>query len=117
MATNLPEACGLGPAFRVINGKWKGTILWLCRKQPRRPGELRRLIPDVSEKMLIQHLREMVADGLLDRHDFGEIPPRVEYSVTDLGRELDDVLAPLAHWGLKHADRLTRDHPMSVVKA
>lgn len=117
MATNLPEACGLGPAFLVISGKWKGTILWLCRKQPRRYGELRRLIPDVSEKMLIQHLKEMVADGLLNREDFGEVPPRVVYSVTELGLELDDVLAPLAHWGLKHSDRLVRDRPMSMVEA
>jgi len=98
-----PENCGLGPAFQVFGGKWKALLLWLVHQEPRRFGELKRLVPDVSEKMLIQHLREMGADGLIHREVFHEVPPRVEYSATELGVSLDDALVPLANWGKKHA--------------
>jgi len=98
-----PESCGLGPAFQVIGGKWKALLLWLVHQEPRRFGELKRLVPDISEKMLIQHLREMEADGLIHRKVFHEVPPRVEYSATELGISLDNALVPLANWGKKHA--------------
>jgi DNA-binding HxlR family transcriptional regulator len=98
-----PYDCGLGPAFEVIGGKWKASLLWHIRMHPRRFGELRRLTPGISEKMLIQQLREMQADGLIDRKDFHEVPPRVEYSITKLGASLDDALVPLANWGEKRA--------------
>ena len=94
-----PTNCGVGPAFEVIGGKWKAVILWEIHDAPRRFGELRRLIPGVSEKMLIQQLRELEADGLVDRHVFHEVPPRVEYSVTALGKALNKAMGPLADWG------------------
>ncbi len=106
MAKVQPESCGLGPAFQVIGGKWKALILWLIRTEPRRFGELKRLVPGISEKMLIQQLREMEADGLVDRKVFHQVPPRVEYSATELGISLDDALAPLAGWGKKHGTRI-----------
>ena len=68
-------------------------------------GELRRGLPGVSEKMLIQHLREMEADGIIHREVFHQVPPRVEYSVTPEGVELDLALAPLGEWGKKHQER------------
>src|SRR3989337_2375345 len=58
-----PHVCGIGPAFEVIGGKWKAVILWELHAQARRPGELKRLIPGISEKMLIQQLREMEEGG------------------------------------------------------
>ena len=85
MAKKQPDSCGLRPAFQVIGGKWKALILWLIHTQPRRFGELKRLVPDISEKMLIQQLREMEADGLVHRKVFHEVPPKVEYSATELG--------------------------------
>lgn len=103
-----PESCGLGPAFTVIGGKWKALLLWLVHVQPRRFGELKRLVPDISEKMLIQQLREMEADGIVHRKVFHEVPPRVEYSITAYGAELDDALIPLAEWGKKHASRIEK---------
>lgn len=102
MAKTQPESCGLGPAFQVIGGKWKALILWLVHTEPRRFGELKRLVPDISEKMLIQQLREMEADGLVHREIFHEVPPRVEYSATPLGPSLDEALGPLASWGKEH---------------
>jgi DNA-binding HxlR family transcriptional regulator len=69
----------------------------------RRFGELRRLVGGVSEKMLIQQLRELQADGVIERVDFREIPPKVEYSVTPPGRTLAMALMPLCEWGSEHA--------------
>jgi DNA-binding HxlR family transcriptional regulator len=101
-----PYSCGLGPAFEVIGGKWKALILWELSVKPCRFGELKRLVSGISEKMLIQQLREMEADGIVHRQIFHEVPPRVEYSVTPIGASLNAALGPLADWGEKHASRL-----------
>lgn len=91
----------------VVSGKWKGLILWeLNAHGVRRFAELRRGLVGVSEKMLTQHLREMEADGLVHRRVHAEVPPRVEYSLTEHGRSLNEALAPLGAWGL---DRIARD--------
>ena len=90
----------------MIGGKWKALLLWqIHQAQPCRFSELKRLQPEISEKMLIQHLREMEADGVIHREVFHQVPPRVEYSVTSAGAELDHALAPLAEWGKKHLER------------
>jgi DNA-binding HxlR family transcriptional regulator len=107
MATK-PHVCGIGPAFEVIGGKWKALILWELHPQARRFGELKRLVPAISEKMLIQSLREMEADGLVDRVMFHEVPPRVEYSVTELGRSLNLAMGPLADWGERYLAQRTK---------
>jgi DNA-binding HxlR family transcriptional regulator len=91
----------------VVGGKWKPLILFHLQSRPRRFGELRRLVAGVSEKMLIQQLRELQADGIVNRVDFKEIPPRVEYSVTAFGRTLGNALMPLCSWGLTHGKRIT----------
>lgn len=108
---NRPYGCGLGPAFEVIGGRWKALLLWEIHLEPRRFGELKRLVAGISEKMLIQQLREMEADGLIHREAFHEVPPRVEYSITELGASLDDALVPLAKWGEKHAKRIEAARP------
>jgi DNA-binding HxlR family transcriptional regulator len=91
--------CGLDTVLTVIGGKWKTLILWELDPKPRRFGELRRRVEGISEKVLIQHLREMEADGIIHREQYNEVPPRVEYSLTDLGRSLNEALAPLCEWG------------------
>ena len=105
MAKKRPPGCGLGPAFAVIGGKWKAVILWEIQAQPRRFGELRRLVAGISEKMLIQQLRELESDGLVHREVFREVPPRVEYSLTRLGVSLNKALGPLADWGARYEQR------------
>jgi DNA-binding HxlR family transcriptional regulator len=95
--------CGIGPAFEVIGGKWKALILWELHAQTRRFGELKRHVPGISEKMLIQQLREMEADGLIKRVVFHEVPPRVEYSATKLGTSLNVAMGPLADWGERYS--------------
>ena len=106
MRKQEPDCCGLGPALNVIGGKWKALILWEVNERPRRFGELKRLVSGISEKMLIQQLREMEADGIVRRKVFHEVPPRVEYSVTEFGGSLNDALRPLAEWGQKHMKRI-----------
>jgi DNA-binding HxlR family transcriptional regulator len=94
--------CGLDAAVDVIGGKWKALILWELHAGVRRFGALRRGVVGVSEKMLIQSLREMEADGLVAREVYREVPPRVEYSLTELGRSLNEALLPLGDWGERH---------------
>ena len=106
MAKKRPHGCGIGPAFEVIGGKWKAVILWEVHAEKRRFGELKRLLPDISEKMLIQQLREMQADGLVDRLVFHQVPPRVEYSATKLGTSLNRAMSPLADWGDRYQKRM-----------
>ena len=106
MKSRKPYNCGIGPAFDVIGGKWKAVILWELHVQPLRFGELKRALPDISEKMLIQQLREMEIDGIVHREVFHEVPPRVEYSETKLGATLNAALAPLADWGDRYAKRV-----------
>jgi DNA-binding HxlR family transcriptional regulator len=98
--------CGLEAALDVIGGKWKVLILWALRSEAQRFGELRRSVEGISEKMLIQHLKEMQADGIAMRKDFKEVPPRVEYALTPFGKSLYGALAPLCEWGALHMKRI-----------
>ena len=98
--------CGLAVALAVIGGKWKMLILYHVCHGTRRFGELRRLLPGISEKMLIQDLRQMQANDLVVRKDYKEVPPRVEYSITPFGRALGTSLVPLCTWGVKNRKRV-----------
>jgi DNA-binding HxlR family transcriptional regulator len=101
--------CGLDATLRVIAGKWKPLILYfLAQGGPTRYGELRRAVRDVSDKMLIQQLKELEADGLVKRTDYKEIPPRVDYSLTPLGISLGTALVPLCTWGTENMAEVTR---------
>lgn len=95
--------CGIGPAFDAIGGKWKAVILWELRDGAVRFGELKRRVEGISEKMLIQQLRELEQDKLLVRKMFHEVPPRVEYSLTKWGTSLNKALTGLADWGEGYA--------------
>jgi DNA-binding HxlR family transcriptional regulator len=95
-------SCGLEASLSVIGGKWKILIIWQLASRPRRFGELRRFVEGVTEKMLIQGLKELEKDGLVSRRDFREIPPKVEYSLTERGVELANVLRPLCEWGAEN---------------
>lgn len=102
--------CGLVPALSVIGGKWKALILWEVNDGPVRFGALKRRVRGISEKMLIQALRELEADGVVHREAYHEVPPRVEYSVTDFGASLNAALAPLCRWGEQHVERIAALH-------
>lgn len=95
--------CGLDAALRVVGGKWKPLILFFLGEGPKRYGELRRSVRGVSDKMLIQQLKEMEAHGIVSRTDHKEIPPRVDYALTPLGRSLAAAIVPLCTWGEANA--------------
>jgi DNA-binding HxlR family transcriptional regulator len=96
-------ACGIGPAFEAIGGKWKAVILWELHGGTLRFGELKRRIAGVSEKMLIQQLRALEQDELVIRKVFPQVPPHVEYSLSPWGVRLNDALGPIADWGEAYA--------------
>ncbi len=105
----MPErvfTCGLDVALSVVGGKWKPIILFHLAGGPRRFGEVRKLVQGISEKVLIQQLRELEADGVVNRHDHQQVPPRVDYSMTPFGRTLAAALVPLCAWGDEHRSQV-----------
>ncbi|MGW6565478.1 winged helix-turn-helix transcriptional regulator [Streptomyces sp. NPDC054975] len=119
--------CGLDAAVDVVGGKWKPLILWALHAHgATRFGELRRGLAGVSEKVLIQQLRELEADGIVHREIYPEVPPRVEYSLTALGESLNTALLPLGEWGesfmadilaIKAAQRAAEDDAQLTVES
>jgi len=97
--------CHVAVAIAVIGGKWKPWILWQLYDGVRRYGELRRLTPGITGKMLTQHLRELERDGVVRRKVHDEKPPRVEYSFTEYGETLRPALKELCRWGGQHCER------------
>ena len=94
--------CGLDVALAVLAGKWKPLILFHLNSGPRRFGELKRLVKGISEKVLIQQLRELAVMGVLVRHDYQRVPPMVDYTMTPFGMTLVQALMPLCKWGNEH---------------
>ncbi|MER9442906.1 helix-turn-helix transcriptional regulator [Mesorhizobium sp. M0340] len=93
-------------ALKVISGRWKAVILYHLFDGPRRLSALQALMPGITQKVLIQQLREMEEHGVVRREIFAEIPSRVEYSATQLGLSLEPILLALCQWGQHHADEL-----------
>jgi Predicted transcriptional regulators len=108
-----PGRCGVTAAIEVIHSKWKPTVLWLLESGPHRPGELRRRIPGLTEKVLTQTLREMEADGLVHREVHDVRPLKTVYSLTDFGRDLAKALEPLSEWGHRRLERLAEAQRVS----
>jgi DNA-binding HxlR family transcriptional regulator len=95
-------SCGLDATLHLISGKWKPLILFFLRDGTKRYGELKRAIGGVSDKVLIQQLKDLEAHRVLARNDYKEVPPRVDYALTPLGRSLADALVPLCSWGIEN---------------
>ncbi len=97
--------CPVEVSLDKIGGKWKPLVLWHLHSRTRRFGELKRLIPTVTEKMLTETLRQLEGDGIVHREVYRQVPPKVEYSLTRNGKELEGLLQQLCSWGKKYADR------------
>lgn len=95
--------CPVTFTLEKIGGRWKPIILYNLRSNTLRYGQLRRCIPGITEKMLIQQLRELETDGLVSRETKPIVPPHVEYSLTPLGESLSPLLNEMAQWGLKNS--------------
>jgi DNA-binding HxlR family transcriptional regulator len=98
--------CGLEVTLSVMGGKWKPLILYHLRSGPKRFGDLKRLVAGISEKVLIQQLRELAAAGVLVRRDYRQVPPKVDYTMTPFGVTLAEALRPLCEWGTAHRARV-----------
>jgi DNA-binding HxlR family transcriptional regulator len=91
--------CAMDITMDYIGGKWKTVVLWYLRKDKKRFSELKRLIPNITEKMLSIQLKDLETDGLVERKIFPEVPPRVEYQLTKFGKTLIPMLEEIALWG------------------
>ena len=102
-----PDAtrCPVRTTTNLLGGKWKLLLLAYFSNGPHRYGELRRLVPEISEKMLIQELRALETDGLVQRTVFQTVPPRVEYALVGPGVALRPVVAALLEWGMGYVQR------------
>ncbi|AZA77937.1 transcriptional regulator [Chryseobacterium sp. G0186] len=97
--TEENKICPLEVAVNTISGKWKIPIVWQINEGKRRPSEFLRGIAKVDRRVLNQQLTEMVEDGILKKQSFNELPPRVEYTLTELGGKLVEILWQLNDWG------------------
>lgn len=93
--------CALDITMNYIGGKWKTVVLWYLRKDAKRFSELKRHIPEITEKMLSMQLKQLELDGIVQRKVYAEVPPRVEYFLTEEGKTLLPLLEEMAAWGRK----------------
>ena len=100
--------CPVERTLEVLSGKWKANILFHLLPGTKRSGELRRLMPGVTQQMLTAHLRELERDGIIHRKVYAQVPPKVEYSLTPLGRSLGPVFDKIYAWGVLYLRSLKR---------
>ena len=106
---NAPRAkCGVETTIAVVGGKWKPMILYALLSGPRRFGELTRLIPEITQRMLTLQLRELEEDGVIAREVYTQVPAKVEYSLTPLGRTIEPILSFMQQWGEHYAHTSAR---------
>lgn len=90
---------GIEATLEIIGGKWKALIVCLLMSGAKRTSELERLIPDISQKVLIQQLRELERDGIVGRINYHQMPPKVEYYVTEYGKTANKIIDVMCTWG------------------
>lgn len=105
--------CPIDFTIDVLGGKWKPLILYYLLEGTKRFGALQRLLPQVTRRMLTQHLRELEHDGIVHRQVYTQVPPMVEYSLTALGRSLEPVLLTMLDWGQRHNDEVQQHRQAS----
>lgn len=90
---------GIEATLEILGGKWKALIVCFLMSGPKRTSKLERLIPDVSQKVLIQQLREMERDGIVGRINYQQMPPKVEYYITEYGKTANKIIDVMCSWG------------------
>ena len=96
------DKCPVETTIDALAGKWKILILWYLKDEKKRFNELQKLLPNTTQKMLIQKLRELEEDNIVHREVYPVVPPKVEYSLTEYGKSLKPILKQLYLWGDKH---------------
>ena len=98
-----PELCRVDDALDILVGKWKPLILLhLLKEGTQRFSELKRSLPEITQKMLTKQLRELEEEDIVERKVYAQVPPKVEYSITEYGRSLEPILVNMHEWGLNH---------------
>jgi DNA-binding HxlR family transcriptional regulator len=108
--------CALDVTMDYIGGKWKTIVLWYLKSKTLRFGEIKKLVPDITEKMLSLQLKSLEEDGLIKREVYVEVPLRVEYSLTEFGKSLIPVLDAIAKWGRQLGDTKGKVRVLENVK-
>lgn len=101
---NKVYRCTLELTIGLIGGKWKAIILWYLAGKTLRFNEIRKIFPDVTQKMLTQQLRDLEEDGIINRKVYPQVPPKVEYSLTEFGESLLPVLQAMHQWGCNYIE-------------
>lgn len=99
---NCNAGCPVEATLEIIGGKWKGAILYHLLERTYRFGELKRTMPSITQHMLTKQLRELEKEGIVHRKVYAEVPPKVEYSVTEYGETLRPLIMMMRDWGKKH---------------
>jgi len=105
-AKELYETCGMAIAVRILGGRWKPGIIWHLGHNRVRYSQLKALIPNISERMLVQQLKELEKYGFVERFAFPEVPPRVEYALSEEGKTLLPIVQSLADWGNAQREKI-----------
>lgn len=98
--------CAVEATADILGGKWKAVVLYYLFQGPKRFNELRRLLPEVTQRMLTRQLRELEQDGIVHREIFKEVPPRVEYSLTEFGTSLGPIIVQMLNWGEQYMEQI-----------
>lgn len=98
--------CAVEATADILGGKWKAVILYYLFLHSRRFNELRRLLPDVTQRMLTLQLRELEQDGIVHREVYKEVPPKVEYSLTEFGTSLGPIIVQMLDWGEQYMEQI-----------
>ncbi len=106
---SLNPSCPIGATLTILTGKWKILILYSLYDGTKRFSELRRAIPAVTQRMLTNQLRELESAGIIHRKVYPQVPPKVEYTLTDIGKTLGPVLDKLTAWGKKYIEHLSQE--------
>ncbi len=109
--------CPVEITLDVIGGKWKVIIIYHLQDGIKRFGELKKSVNGITQKMLTQQLRELEADGIINRKVYAQVPPKVEYSLTDYGYTLKPILALMCQWGSNHKRLTAGDSSPSCVES
>ncbi|MBW9315129.1 winged helix-turn-helix transcriptional regulator [Bacillus subtilis] len=102
------EGCPVETTLDIIGGKWKGILLYHLIDGKKRFNEFQKLYPKITQRMLTLQLRELERDGVIHREVYKQVPPKVEYSLTEFGRTLEPVILHMKDWGEKYKDRIDK---------
>lgn len=113
---NCSPGCSVEAAIGLLDGKWKCIVLWhLLKLEVMRFNEIRKSIPNVTPRMLTNQLRELEEDGLIIRTVYPQVPPKVEYQLSELGKSLEPILIALKQWGDTHIGLYGKPHPQDMI--